>query len=172
MRKSNPAMLGCFITLDFSSHPRSLLYSSSFTPPIHTLANEELVDPCRPSPCGPYSTCRVADGRPVCSCQANYFGAPPYCRPECTINSECARDKACQNQRCVDPCPGTCGYNAICRVVNHNPICTCHPGYIGDPFTHCRLEDSKHNHSQIHSLPHACILYTQTLFFLSSFSRI
>lgn len=100
---------------------------------------QDPIDPCVPSPCGPYSNCRVIDTRPVCSCQANYYGAPPYCRPECTINSECAMDRACINQKCVDPCPGSCGYNARCRVINHSPICTCNPGYTGNPFEHCSL---------------------------------
>lgn len=75
--------------------------------------------------------------RPVCSCQPSYLGAPPNCRPECTTNSECARDKSCVNKRCIDPCPGVCGTNAVCRAVNHNPICSCMHGYIGDPFTRC-----------------------------------
>lgn len=60
------------------------------------------------------------------------------------ISSECSRDKTCVNQRCVDPCPGTCGVNARCRVVNHNPICSCNSGYFGDPFSQCRPEESKH----------------------------
>lgn len=90
-----------------------------------------------PSPCGPYSICRVVDDRPVCSCNIGYVGAPPTCRPECIVNSECSLDKACLHQKCVDPCPGTCGYNARCKVVNHNPICTCPADFVGDPFTQC-----------------------------------
>ena len=30
--------------------------------------------------------------------------------------------------------------NANCRVQNHIPTCTCNEGYIGDPFTACRLK--------------------------------
>lgn len=93
--------------------------------------------PCIPSPCGANTNCRVLDNRPVCSCVPNYFGAPPNCRPECTTNSECSRDRSCSNMRCVDPCPGVCGLNAVCRVVNHSPICSCMHDYIGDPFTRC-----------------------------------
>lgn len=105
---------------------------------------DPIVYPCRPSPCGQYSTCREINNRAVCSCITNYYGAPPNCRPECMISSECSRDKTCINQRCVDPCPGTCGINARCRVVNHNPICSCNSGYFGDPFSQCRPEESKH----------------------------
>lgn len=45
--------------------------------------------------------------------------------------------QACINQKCRDPCPGTCGLNAKCQVVNHNPICSCPTFYTGDPFTRC-----------------------------------
>lgn len=100
-------------------------------------------NPCIPSPCGPYSDCHVVQEHPVCSCLPQYFGSPPSCRPECTISSECPADKSCINQQCVDPCPGVCGINAMCRTVNHNPICSCMYGYVGDPFIRCMLQPSK-----------------------------
>lgn len=95
------------------------------------------MNPCQPSPCGPNSQCREVNGQAVCSCLPNYSGSPPACRPECVVSSECAQDKACVNQKCVDPCPGTCGTNANCHVRNHSPICSCAPGYTGDPFSRC-----------------------------------
>ncbi|CAH1404987.1 unnamed protein product [Nezara viridula] len=94
-------------------------------------------DPCAPSPCGPYSQCRTVGSTPACSCLPNYIGNPPNCRPECIINAECAGNLACQNEKCIDPCPGSCGHQAECRVVNHNPVCTCPQGYIGDASTSC-----------------------------------
>lgn len=100
-------------------------------------------NPCIPSPCGLYSDCRLVQNRAVCSCIPNYYGAPPNCRPECTISSECPGDKSCVNQRCIDPCPGVCGLHALCRTVNHNPICSCMTGYTGDPFTQCVPQPSK-----------------------------
>lgn len=102
-----------------------------------------LEQPCVPSPCGPHSHCREVNSHAVCSCVANYLGAPPNCRPECVVSSECSADKACINQRCVDPCPGTCGLNARCQVVNHNAICSCQAGYVGDPFVRCVSQPSK-----------------------------
>lgn len=95
------------------------------------------VSPCEPSPCGANSVCRVVDGRPTCSCLVGYFGAPPNCRPECLVSAECSQHLACINQKCVDPCDGTCGINAKCQVVNHNPICSCPADYMGDPFEQC-----------------------------------
>lgn len=45
--------------------------------------------------------------------------------------------------KCKDPCIGTCGENAECRVVSHTPVCICFMGYIGDPFTSCHIEPMK-----------------------------
>lgn len=96
-------------------------------------------DPCVPSPCGPNSQCRSNNGVAVCSCNTDYIGSPPNCRPECTINAECPSNKACHRFKCQNPCKGTCGLSAICEVKNHNPICSCPPGFIGDPFVHCEI---------------------------------
>lgn len=98
---------------------------------------EEPGNPCQQSPCGPNSQCREVNGQAVCSCLPEYIGSPPGCRPECVVNSECVQTRACINQKCVDPCPGTCGINAQCQVINHSPICTCRPGNTGNPFTRC-----------------------------------
>lgn len=95
------------------------------------------VDPCNPSPCGVNSLCRKSNGVAVCTCVAGYLGSPPNCRPECTISSDCPQNQACTNQKCADPCLGTCGVRASCNVVNHNPICSCMSGMTGDPFVFC-----------------------------------
>lgn len=96
-----------------------------------------LVNPCQPSPCGPNSQCREVGDAPSCSCLPEFIGSPPNCRPECASNSECSSNLACINQKCKDPCPGSCGANAECRVVSHTPMCICIIGYIGDPFSQC-----------------------------------
>lgn len=83
----------------------------------------------------------------VCSCMPNYINSPPNCRPECVLNSECDSMKACVNQKCIDPCPGTCGLSAKCTVINHSPICSCPSGYTGDPFTRCNTIPRKQTHS-------------------------
>lgn len=95
------------------------------------------MNPCQPSPCGPNSVCQVRGESPACSCLENFVGVPPNCRPECIINPECSSNRACINQKCRDPCPGSCGSNAICNVINHNPVCSCIPGFTGDPFRGC-----------------------------------
>lgn len=95
------------------------------------------VDPCAPSPCGPYAQCRNIRDSPSCSCSQGYIGSPPNCRPECIINSECPSNRACIREKCQDPCLGSCGVGAQCNVINHIPICTCSQGYTGDPFSNC-----------------------------------
>lgn len=72
------------------------------------------------------------------------------CKPECLVSSDCLPMQACSSsKRCIDPCPGTCGINAFCTVINHNPICSCPSDYIGDPFTSCQqrpaIEEPKSN---------------------------
>lgn len=99
---------------------------------------EQIVtQPCNPSPCGPNSQCREINNQAVCSCIMGYVGSPPSCRPECTINADCYLTEACSNQKCINPCIGTCGVSAKCQVINHKPICSCPPSMTGDPFVRC-----------------------------------
>lgn len=105
--------------------------------PVVPPRQDQYRDPCQPSPCGPFSQCRDYNGSPSCTCLSNYMGSPPNCRPECSINSECPSNKACIQEKCRDPCPGSCGINANCNVINHTPVCTCAERDTGDPFTSC-----------------------------------
>lgn len=104
---------------------------------LEQVIQRDPVNPCIPSPCGPNSECRVVSNTGACSCLSNYVGRPPNCRPECTMNEECASNHACINEHCKDPCPGSCGFNAECHVVKHSPVCICKSGYQGDPFAGC-----------------------------------
>lgn len=109
----------------------SLVRKAIATPPAN---------PCRPTPCGLYSGCRNAGGRPVCTCQRGYKGSPPNCKPQCMVSSECPQDRACVKQKCVDPCAGLCGVEALCQVTNHVPLCACRASYTGDPFVRCEIQ--------------------------------
>lgn len=122
----------------FQQNPQ-LLIAARIEKPIY----DEPQMPCIPTPCGPNSQCREVGNTAVCTCLATYVGRPPNCRPECTINSECAPNQACINELCKDPCIGSCGISAICNVVNHVPICTCDYGLTGDPFSGCYPIPSK-----------------------------
>lgn len=116
-----------------------------YTPTVIPPTEPSVVDPCNPTPCGPNSACRPVGTQPVCTCLSGYQGLPPDCRPECVSSSECPSSQACINQKCRDPCPGTCARDATCRVVNHQPICACPDGWTGDPVTTgCRIIPCKH----------------------------
>lgn len=93
-----------------------------------------------PNPCGANAVCREQNGVGACQCVDNYFGNPyEGCRPECVLSSDCPSNKACVRYKCVDPCPGVCGQNAECLVVNHLPTCNCFSGYTGDAYRYCHL---------------------------------
>lgn len=104
---------------------------------------QDPVNPCIPSPCGPYSECRVTSNTYTCTCLPNYQGSPPQCRPECVSNSDCRYNLACINMKCKDPCIGSCGSNAECHVYNHIPQCTCPLGYFGNPFVLCNIQQAQ-----------------------------
>lgn len=96
--------------------------------------------PCVPSPCGSNAICREQNNAGACQCLPEYFGNPyEGCRPECVLNSDCPSSRACIRNKCEDPCPGTCGQNTNCQVVNHLPSCSCLNGYTGDPYRFCNV---------------------------------
>lgn len=100
-----------------------------------------ITDPCNPSPCGANTNCN--DG--ICTCLNDYQGDPYIgCRPECVYSTDCPKTKTCIKSKCLDPCPGTCGQNAICNVVNHIPMCHCPPGFSGNAFITCRSTPRKY----------------------------
>jgi hypothetical protein len=109
-------------------------------------------DPCYPNPCGANAICKAQGSAGSCVCQDDYIGDPYVaCRPECVTNSDCyghGRKRACINNHCVDPCSHShsgrvCGINAVCNVINQDPICSCLQGYLGDPNFECHPPPSK-----------------------------
>ncbi len=102
---------------------------------------DEILDPCNPDPCGPYSQKRERSGYCSCSCLPNYKGTPPNCRPECEIDPDCPQNRACRDLKCVDPCGyEECGRNADCRASQHQAKCECRRGFVGDPRKGCVKE--------------------------------
>lgn len=100
----------------------------------------EYLSPCEPSPCGTNAICKEQNGAGSCSCLPGFEGNPyDGCRYECSLNTDCASNKACIRNKCQNPCPGSCGANAECLVINHLPMCTCYNGYTGDPFKYCTM---------------------------------
>lgn len=128
------------------------------------LAQQPSPTPCEPSVCGPNSQCRPQNGISLCSCLSSFIGSPPNCRAGCISNSECSNQLACINQKCQDPCVGSCGANADCYVVSHTPMCTCVNGYTGDPFTQCIFRERKYNIPEIET----CTISTNFLYILNA----
>lgn len=145
--------LPIFPTLSFKTpHTSSSLLR---TPSSVSVVTEQPPQPCNPSPCGANAICKEQNGAGSCTCVADYFGDPySGCRPECVTNNDCARDRACVNNKCRNPCPGVCGLNAECSVFAHAPTCICVSGYVGDPMTACREPTSK---SQPTGVPIPCV---------------
>lgn len=96
-----------------------------------------------PNICGPFSNCTILKNTVICLCQYGYTGTPPNCKPDCVINSECAPNKACVKNRCINPCSNLCAPNSHCRVINHKATCICKPGFTGDPMKRCLKTESK-----------------------------
>lgn len=113
-------------------------------------------EPCNPSPCGSNAVCKERNGAGSCACLPEYTGDPYLeCRPECVLNSDCPKSKACVNNKCHSPCPGVCGRNAECHVANHAPHCNCFDGYTGNPSVAC------------HEIPRSIYLFMSTVRFRS-----
>lgn len=65
----------------------------------------------------------------------------------CDNNNDCPDHAACRNKLCINPCAfdDPCSPTAFCKVFNHEPVCTCPDGYIGDPTISCTLRRFKFN---------------------------
>ena len=58
----------------------------------------------------------------------------------CEDDDDCSSNEACRNQDCVNPCViprNPCSNPATCSVNNHQPICTCPPGYEENAYGQC-----------------------------------
>lgn len=123
-----------------------------------TCVNNICVNPCSTgSPCSPSQECRVLDTSPfrsvVCQCPPDTtFTKNGLCvkivtTPSgCKSDGECGLTERCSQGRCVDACQlEACGVNAVCKSVNHQGICSCPPGYQGNPRIQCngKFENKK-----------------------------
>lgn len=113
------------------------MYKNQFF--IVTVSIDLYRNPCHPSPCGPNALCKDKQNKASCTCLRDYQGDPYIgCTPQCLMNNDCPKNKACLNKKCRDPCPGSCGVNAKCQVFNHNPQCTCLPSFTGNALVLCK----------------------------------
>ncbi|BES97160.1 PTI [Nesidiocoris tenuis] len=119
------------------------------------------LEPCqRPAMCQTVSTLPVRTM--ICECPPGYISSgsgtckatpPVKTIGECIDDSECPTDRACINAICRDPCD--CGPNSECRIKDHKPICSCLPGYDGNPNLECVKIGCRHDSDC--SSQHACL---------------
>lgn len=57
----------------------------------------------------------------------------------CESDTECLDSEACYMGQCENLCSfaTVCAPNAKCNVIKHRPVCSCPPGYEGNPATKC-----------------------------------
>lgn len=111
--------------------------------------DHKCVNPCTAlQPCQRPSRCEVIPSVPVrtmnCICPDGYISTGNG-RCEllksvteiggCISDTDCPSDKACINDICRNPC--NCAHNAICRIKDHKPVCSCDQGYDGNPEIQC-----------------------------------
>jgi len=108
--------------------------------------NTECVNPCLlDQSCGKNAECLATNHRAICECRQGFRGDPyNACYIiGCRSDSECPSDKACINSDCQHPCivSNPCApVNAECFNQNHQAVCRCRPGFIGNPFFSCTPE--------------------------------
>ncbi|VEN60882.1 unnamed protein product, partial [Callosobruchus maculatus] len=107
--------------------------------------NGQCLNPCiLGDPCARNAECYGQNHRAACRCPQGLEGNPfERCdRVECHTDSECPNNRACIQQRCVDPCSSianpACARNAICYAQNHAAGCICPPHLPeGNPLSFC-----------------------------------
>ena len=90
------------------------------------------------NPCAEGAICRDKPGSYECVCPVDTIGDPYVkgCQPivGCTSDHDCPFDRECDtSKQCISPCH-VCGPNAECTVRDHEAICVCTHGKIGEPY--------------------------------------
>ena len=56
----------------------------------------------------------------------------------CRMDNDCIDSDKCVRGICIEACRvDACGVNALCNSHGHRAICSCAPGYIGNPHIEC-----------------------------------
>ena len=91
------------------------------------------------NPCAEGAICRDKPGSYECVCPIDTTGDPYVkgCKPVvgCTTDHDCPNDRECDTvyKQCISPCH-ICGPFAECTVRDHEAICICTHGKIGEPY--------------------------------------
>lgn len=96
---------------------------------------------CDQYPCGRQTICKGVAHRPVCSCRDGFFGDPRKgcVKKDCESDNDCSDEKYCEQHVCKIACltGKPCGENSVCSSEKHRRLCSCKPGYTGNPNTGC-----------------------------------
>jgi hypothetical protein len=103
------------------------------------------INECEDQRCHPSAECINLHGSYRCTCPRGTAGDPlgsgcvlPH---QCTTHSDCPDTQACVQHNCSNLCSLVdCGFNTICRVLNHAAGCQCQPDYIGDASRYFKVE--------------------------------
>ncbi|KAI1292053.1 Latent-transforming growth factor beta-binding protein 4 [Halotydeus destructor] len=93
---------------------------------------------CEENPCAPGAICKDKPGSYECNCPVDTIGDPYVkgCQPivGCTTDHDCPFDRECDSSKqCISPCH-VCGPDAECTVSDHQAICVCTHGKVGEPY--------------------------------------
>jgi len=106
------------------------------------------VPACEPSTCGVNAICESLNHVPTCKCLRGYTGDPlAQCTQVTPIAITARRIDSFPTALAIrDPCTGNpCGVNSNCRNAGDRPVCSCLPGYQGDPYRGCRRGECESN---------------------------
>lgn len=81
----------------------------------------------------------------MCQCPPDTYTDPNgrckaiiHVEQQCHIDSDCNTVEKCIKGSCIEACKvDICGINAQCKSLNHQALCTCPPGYVGNPHIEC-----------------------------------
>lgn len=144
--------------------PQKECYTDSDCPSQHACFSGMCANPClRLNPCDDSSLCKVIDSLPLrtmlCVCPDGQVKTSdgtckvlPPIKAECEAHEACPSEKACVNGLCKEACQ--CGINADCEIVEHHAVCSCKPGFEGDPEIQC-YEIGCYGNSDC-AMTHAC----------------
>lgn len=106
----------------------------------------DCVNPCATVACGTNEQCQLdTNSNPVCHCKDSYVWNPvsSSCEkpsiPDCRIDSDCHSAASCRADvlgilKCTPICASfQCPVNSVCIAENHQGVCQCLPGFIGNP---------------------------------------
>lgn len=98
----------------------------------------EDIDECKsnPSLCHSTANCTNTPGAFICDCPVGTVGDPKSslgCKnpDDCSLTANCPSTAACVQGKCKNVCEGACGTGTKCEAVEHKPVCSCLPNFIG-----------------------------------------